>query len=155
MFWQGKSWFGMKKWWFLTGFWLLASRGSGGRSKVLAWALFPAFLKFSKILFFSNRKIFCKMGMICLKKHPNLTPWLTIGNPIETNAFAGLTECAIPRHKTCSSCRIFFDFQILYFLKISEMLGTMSVFRPLTSGHSHAMPATKYLSKPKNFYPKA
>ena len=109
----------MKKWWFFRGFWLLASRGSGYMSKARAWALLPAFLKFSKILFFSNRIIFCEMGMICLKKHPNLTPWLTIGNPIETNVFAGLTECGISRHKTCSSCRkksifkfyIFWNFQ--------------------------------------------
>ena len=34
------------------------------------------------------------------------------------------------------------------------MLGRMSVFCPLTSDHSYAMPATKYLSKPKKLYPK-
>ena len=48
----------------------------------------------------------------------------------------------------------FFRFSKNKILKFSEMLGRMSVFCPLTSDHSHAMPATKYLSKPKKFYPK-
>ena len=38
--------------------------------------------------------------MICLKKTPKSHSVTNIENPIEIYAFAGLTECAILRHKT-------------------------------------------------------